>query len=41
MKIKQSKRTNRAAAFTLFETLAVLTICAFVAAGVCRAFALA
>jgi type II secretory pathway pseudopilin PulG len=35
MKIKQSKRTNRAAAFTLFETLAVLTICAFVAAGVC------
>jgi hypothetical protein len=35
MKIKQSKRTNRAAAFTLFATLAVLTICAFVAAGVC------
>jgi type II secretory pathway pseudopilin PulG len=35
MKIKQAKRTNRAAAFTLFETLAVLAICAFVAAGVC------
>ena len=35
MKIKRSKRTNRAAAFTLFETLAVLAMCAFVAAGVC------
>jgi type II secretory pathway pseudopilin PulG len=33
--IKPGKQKNGTAAFTLFETLAVLGICAFVAAGVC------
>lgn len=33
--LKRSTRKNGRAGFTLFETLAVLAICAFVAAGVC------
>jgi type II secretory pathway pseudopilin PulG len=33
--LKLGKRKNGPAGFTLFETLAVLAICAFVAAGVC------
>jgi hypothetical protein len=33
--IKLGRRRKGTAAFTLFETLAVLSICAFVAAGVC------
>jgi type II secretory pathway pseudopilin PulG len=33
--LKLVKRKNGPAGFTLFETLAVLAICAFVAAGVC------
>jgi type II secretory pathway pseudopilin PulG len=35
VKLKLGKRKNGPAGFTLFETLAVLAICAFVAAGVC------
>jgi hypothetical protein len=33
--IQLVKRKNGTAAFTLFETIAVLAICAFVAAGIC------
>ncbi len=33
--LKLGQRKNGPAGFTLFETLAVLAICAFVAAGVC------
>jgi type II secretory pathway pseudopilin PulG len=33
--VKLVKRKNGTAAFTLLETIAVLAICAFVAAGVC------